>query len=171
MENILQNLLGGGQRQQYQDFVQRYEQGHPSEGYSDQEIMERYQAVAPQIPNDVYQSSAEQAFARLTPQERAEFAQFLQQRAQQQHIALPMMDANRGGQVPQDPGMLAQMAAQLNQRQPGMLGQLLGGNAPGNQDAGAGGQLGSLLSNPVAKAALAGIAAMAVKNLMDRRAA
>jgi hypothetical protein len=34
---ILDELLGGGQRQkEYRDFVDRYEQGHPSEGYSDQ---------------------------------------------------------------------------------------------------------------------------------------
>jgi hypothetical protein len=36
---ILDELLGGGQRQkEYRDFVDRYEQGDPSEGYSDQEV-------------------------------------------------------------------------------------------------------------------------------------
>jgi hypothetical protein len=35
---ILDELLAGGQRQkEYKDFVNRYEQGDPSEGYSDQE--------------------------------------------------------------------------------------------------------------------------------------
>ena len=40
---ILDELLGGGQRQkEYRDFVDRYEQGKPSEGYSDQEVLKRY---------------------------------------------------------------------------------------------------------------------------------
>ena len=39
---ILDELLGGGQRQkEYKDFLDRYEQGNPSEGYSDQEVLER----------------------------------------------------------------------------------------------------------------------------------
>jgi aspartyl/asparaginyl-tRNA synthetase len=49
---ILDELIGGGQRQkEYRDFVDRYEQGDPSEGYSDQEVLNRYgdvsHAVAP----------------------------------------------------------------------------------------------------------------------------
>src|SRR4029453_2554918 len=40
---ILYELLGGGQRQkEYRDFIERYEQGDPSEGYSDQEVLKRY---------------------------------------------------------------------------------------------------------------------------------
>ena len=36
---ILDELLAGGQHQkEYGDFVKRYEQGAPSEGYSDQEV-------------------------------------------------------------------------------------------------------------------------------------
>ena len=39
---ILDELLGGGQRQQdYKDFINRYEQGDPSEGYTDQEVLKR----------------------------------------------------------------------------------------------------------------------------------
>src|SRR6516165_1311694 len=30
----------------YTDFVARYEQGHPSQGYSDQEVLERYGEVS-----------------------------------------------------------------------------------------------------------------------------
>jgi len=39
---ILDQLLGGGQlRQGFEDFVNRYEQGHPAEGHSDQEVIDR----------------------------------------------------------------------------------------------------------------------------------
>ncbi len=178
MQDLFRNLLSGGQQQQYQDFVQRYEQGHPAEGYTGQEVMQRYQQVAPQLPPDVYQQSAEQAFARLSPQERQQFAEFLQQRAQQQGV--PLQSFNPGGMDPrmqQDPGALAQITTRMEQQQPGMLGQLLsgvlGGPQSGGQPAGMGsaGGLEAMLEHPVAKAALAGIAAMAVKNIMERRAA
>jgi hypothetical protein len=46
---ILDQLLGGGQRQkEYRDFVDRYEQGDPSEGYSDQELLKRDILASPQ---------------------------------------------------------------------------------------------------------------------------
>ena len=39
---LLDELLAGGQRQkEYSDFVDRYEQGNPSQGYSDQEVLKR----------------------------------------------------------------------------------------------------------------------------------
>ncbi len=58
--------------------------------------------------------------------------------------------------------MLAQVTSRMEQQQPGILGQLLGGG-------GAGGGAGNMLDNPLAKAALAGVAAMAVKRMMGGR--
>jgi len=161
MQNILQQVLGGGQQQQdYQGFVQRYEQGPPAEGYSNQEVMDRYQQVAPHLPTDVYQQSAEEAFARMSPQERQGFYEYMQQRASQQGVNMPQFSQpGFGQQVQQDPGLLGQLMGQMHQQQPGMLGQLLGG------------QGGSMLDNPIAKAALAGVAAIAVKKMMEGRMA
>ena len=88
--SILQQLLGGGQqRQDYQDFVNRYEQGPPHNGYSDQEVIDRYQQVAPQLPPQTYQQAAQAAFERMSPEERGQFAQYVQRQAQQQGMALP----------------------------------------------------------------------------------
>ena len=43
---ILDELLGGGDLQhRFEDFGKRFEQGHPSEGYTDQEVVDRYQDV------------------------------------------------------------------------------------------------------------------------------
>ena len=150
---LLDSLMGGGQQaSELQSFVQRYEQGSPSEGYTDQEVASRYQQVTSQIPQDQYVQAAEQAFNRLSPQQRQEFGQMVQQQAQQQGLGLPMQPQNQ--QQLQAPGFLAQMTGQLHQQQPGLLGGLLGG-----------GGSGGVLSSPVAKAALAGVAAMAVKNM------
>jgi hypothetical protein len=166
--DLLQNLLGSGQQQeQYRDFVQRYDQGHPSEGYSGQEVMQRYQQVAANLPPQQFEASAEQAFARLTPEERRQFGQFLQHQARQQGVSFP--DLNQDGiddRFQQDPHALAQMTTRMEQQQPGLLGQLLGGGG------GSGGNgVGEMLNNPLAKAALAGIAAIAVKNMLGNQRA
>src|SRR5919202_133286 len=166
--NMFEQLLGGGQqRQEYQDFTQRYDQGAPWQGISDQEAYNRFQQVAPQLPPQMYQQSAQQAFERLDPQQRMQLGQYLQQQAQQQNVTFP----HQGGMDAfQDPGYLAQVTGQMHQQQPGILGQLLGG-ALGGGGGGGGGGAGSqsMLDSPIAKAALAGIAAMAVKQMMGTR--
>lgn len=152
---LLDSLLGNPQQQQdYQNYVSRYQQGPPQEGYSDQEVLQRYQQVAPQLPQAEYQQAAEQAFTRMSPQERSQFGQYVQQQSQAQNMPVPGFGQGVGPEVYQDPQYLAQHTAQFHQQQPGMLGQLLGGGG------------GSMLGSPVAKAALAGIAAMAVSNAM-----
>ena len=167
--DLLQNILGGGQqRQQFQDFAQRYEQGAPYDGISDQEALQSYQQVAPQLPPDLYQEAAQESFSRLSPQQRMELGQYLHQGAQQQGITFP--DVNRDGvdDRMQDPSYLAQMAGQLHQQQPGLVSQLLGGALGGGQMGGSGGMggMGQMLNNPIAKAALGGIAATAVQRMM-----
>jgi hypothetical protein len=170
----LQSLLGGGQggqpqqrRQEYQDFVRRYDEGPPWTGVSDQEAAQRYRQVAPRLSPQEYQESAQEAFARLSPQERLELGRYLQQRARQQGVDAP--DLNRDGidDRLQDPAYLARAAGQVDRQQPGLLGQLLGGGGGGG--GGAGGGVGEVLANPLAKAALAGIAAVAVKRMMANR--
>ena len=155
--SFLENLMGGGQqRQEMQDFVNRYDQGAPWTGISDQEAVSRYQQVAPQLPPDVYQQSAQEAFARMSPQERLQFGQQLRQRVQQQNVNIPDINQDGIDDRLQDPRYLAQVTGQLHQQQPDLLGQLVGG-------------AGQVMGNPVAKAALAGIAAMAVKRMMGPR--
>ena len=168
----LQGLLGGRsggqpqQRQEYQDFVRRYDDGPPWAGVSDQEAAQRYQEVAPRLSPQEYQESAQEAFARLSPQERQQFGQYLQQQARQQGMAVP--DLNRDGidDRLQDPAYLARVTSQVHQQQPGLLGGLLGGAgraAPG------GDPLANVLANPIGKAALAGVAAIALKKMMGNR--
>jgi len=167
--DLLQQILGGGQqRQQYQDFSTRYEQGAPWDGIDDREAYDRYQQVAPQLPPQLYQESAQEAFARLTPQQRLQLGQYLQHQAQQQGLS-SFQDRNQDGidDRYQDPGYLAQATSHLEQQQPGILGQLLGGALGGGSSRSGGGQ--GMLESPVAKAAMAGIAAMAVKKMMSTR--
>src|SRR5512146_1410695 len=100
---ILDDLLGGGQlKRQFQDFVNRYEQGHPAEGYSDQEVIERYRDVSHAVPPDQYAQAATEALSRLSPEERAEFVKMLQERARARGVALP----SRVGADPKDLGQV-----------------------------------------------------------------
>ena len=183
--DILQNILGGGQqREQFQDFANRYQQGAPYDGISDQEALQQYQRVAPHLHPQQWQEAAQDSFSRLSPQERMQLGRYLQQGAQQQGYNFPDMNRDGVDDRMQDPRYLAQVAGQMRQQQPGLFSQLLGGALGGGMPGGAGGMLGAaagmlggggqqgvgqLLNNPIAKAALAGIAATAVQRMMSNR--
>lgn len=160
MEQILNSVLGSQQQKQdYSGFVNRYQNGHPSEGYSDQEVAQRYQQLAAHLPPDQYEKAAEQSFSRLSPQERKQFMQWLKQRNQQQGRPHPQIQQHPENQEA-SPNMLAGLLGGMQQQQPGMLNSLLTGGGSG------GGETGGILSNPIAKAVVSGIVANAAKNMM-----
>lgn len=197
-----------GNPQQAQDFVNRYQQGAPQEGYSNQEVAQQYQQVVPQLSPEQYQQAAQQSFQNMSPDQRQQFGQLLQQQAHQQGYAMPQQQPG----MYQDPNALAQMTTQVHQQYPSLLGGLLGGGQQmgGMQGAGgptwqtldpqtkelflkqwgnraqeewekenarnmgggggpSGGGAAGMLESPVAKAAMAGIAAMALKNMVSGR--
>ena len=79
---LLDELLGGGQLQkEYKDFVNRYEQGDPSEGYSDQEVLKRYGEVAHAVPQEHYAQAAQEALSKLSPEDLTALVKMLQDRA------------------------------------------------------------------------------------------
>jgi hypothetical protein len=157
---ILDELLAGGQRQkEYRDFVDRYEQGHPSQGYSDQEVLERYGEVSHAVPPDQYAQAAQEALSKLSPQERAVFVKMLQDRAAARGVMLPR-------QVAPEPKELGQVLTDLHKK-PGQLRHMLGGDAAQPQEQASGSSpMTDILTSPMAKAVLAGIAAMVVKRVM-----
>jgi len=140
---ILDELLGGGQRQkEYRDFVNRYEQGHPSEGYSDQEVLKRYGDVSHAVPPNQYTQAAIEALGKLSPEDRAAFLKMLQERA-----AAVLTDLHG------KPGQLRDM--------------LGGGDVQPQEQAQRSNPIIDMLGSPQAKAVLAGIAAMVVKRVMQ----
>jgi hypothetical protein len=161
---MLDELLRDGQRQkEFRDFVKRYEQGDPSEGYSDQEVLNRYGDVSHAVPPDEYAKAAQEALGKLSPEERAAFVKMLQERAAARGVTLPR-------EVHSQPKELGEILTDLHQK-PGQLRDVLGGpnvemqgQAPGSS------AIGDLLASPMAKAVLAGIAAMVVKRVMGRSA-
>jgi hypothetical protein len=157
---ILDDLLGGGQLQkEYKDFVNRYEQGNPSEGYSDHEVLKRYGEVSHAVPPDQYAQAAQEALGKLSPEERAEFLKMLQERAAARGVKLP-------GKVASDPKDLGQVLTDLHEK-PGQLRDILGpGDGQPQEQAPGSNPLTDMLTSPLAKAVLAGIAAVVVKRMM-----
>jgi hypothetical protein len=158
---ILEELLGAGQRQkEYKDFVNRYEEGGPSEGYSDQEVLRRYGEVSHAVPPDQYAKAAQEALGRLSPEERAAFVKMLQERAAAHGVTL-----SRG--VQSEPKELGQILTDLHQK-PGQLREMLGAGDVQSRGQAASNPIGDLLASPIAKAVLAGVTAMVVKRAMGR---
>jgi len=158
---ILDELLAGAKRQnEYKDFVSRYEQGAPSEGYSDQEVLKRYSEVAHAVAPDHYAQAAEEALSKLSPAERAALVKMLQDQAAARGVTLPPT-------VAPEPKELGQVLTDLHGK-PGQLRDMLGGGAAQPQEQAPGSSpIIDILKSPMAKAVLAGIAAMVVKRVMN----
>ena len=158
---LLDNLIQGGpKRQEYEDFVNRYDQGPPHEGYDEDEAMRRHDEVAQEVSSEDYELSAREAFSRLSPEERVGFGRLLRQQARERGTVGDAFGDDDDDERFRDPDSVARVTSRLHREQPNVLGQLLGG--------GGGGGLGGALGNPVAKAAVAGIAAMAAKRMFGR---
>ena len=155
--DILTNILGDPQkRSQYDDFIGRYQQGSPYDGIDDDEAVQRYEEITPNLSDQDYRESAEAAFSQLSPEERKEFSRYLQQRAQQR--GMTDFDGNGIDDRLEDPGELAKRTSQVRQQDPNLLEQLMGK-----------GGTGGVLDNPLAKVVFAGIASFAASRLMGRR--
>ena len=173
MDQLLGGLFGGQdnddddrRRSRAPEFVSRFETGSPYEGYDPDEAVQNYRHVADRLSPEEYEDAAAEAFSRLSPQDRTQLAQLMQQRG--------------GGQFgdfqADDPRELARMSSRFKQQDQGGLMSLfgMGGGGGGGGDLlsaargdrGGGGGMGDLMSNPLAKAALGGIAAMALKKMV-----
>ena len=116
-----------------QDFVSRYELGAPADGIEDDEVNNNFQAVAGRISPEEFEDSAAEAYERLSPEERRQFAEYLK---------------SQGGDdfdASDDPRELARQTSRMQTQKPDGLAGLLGGGGLGDLLGGGGGGLGSLL--------------------------
>src|SRR5262245_53863919 len=77
VDQVLKGLFGGqdtdddaGRRARARDFVNRYEQGAPSEGYGEDEVLRNYHTVTDRLSPQEYEEAANSSFSRLSPEER-----------------------------------------------------------------------------------------------------
>ena len=177
-----QLMAGGADRDRYDDFARRYDQGRPHEGYDDDEVAGHYGKLQGDLDDDTYESSAREASSRMDPDERRQFKKQLHHAARERgHVDLD------GDGIPDDPESMARYTNTVRRRDPdlltsmlgggggmggaGALGSVLGGAMGGGMGGGMGGMGGGRGGgggNPLARAAVAGITAMAVKKMMSR---
>lgn len=180
LDQLLGGLFGGQdnddeqlRRQRASDFIDRYDRGRPYDGIGDDEVFHNYQTVAGRLSPQEYEEATADAFSRLDREERRQLRRQMRQQ--------------RGGQGAMrdddddDPRVMARELAQYRQQggdDPlgglfggggglgGMVGGLLGGG--GNQPQ-SGGSGGNLLSSPIGKAVMGGVAAYAMRRMMGGR--
>jgi hypothetical protein len=159
--DLLEKVLGGEKKTEYEDFINRYEKGSPYDSIDDREAADRYGQIAPQLSRDQYRDSAQDAFARLSPSERADFSRWLRTRANERGVSVQDYDLNDDGiddRMQNDPRELAEMTTRVRDSEPNIFQQILGK-----------GGTGGMFDNPIAKIATAGIAAMAAQRLLGGR--
>lgn len=104
-------LQDAGTRDRLQDFTQRYDQGAPWEGISDDEARDHHDRIAAQLDDSEYEDSARESFQRLEPEQRREVAR-----------SLEVGDTD-------DPQELARATARVRKEKPDMLSGLMGNPA------------------------------------------
>ena len=164
--------LPGDRREDYRDFAERYDQGAPYDNISEEEVIDRYREVAPELSEEDYRDSAREAFSGITPEERAEFGRQLREESLQQGCAFPGRGADDQDERFEDPDYLARVTGRVHREQPdllehlltrgsaGLMGGMIGDGMAGGEGA-AGGD--AMMDNLVVKGVVAGIVATAVK--------
>jgi hypothetical protein len=185
MESTLKQMFGGGsfesddKTKQAKDFVNRYEDGDPTEGYSKEEAIEHYKQVAQHASPETMQRATKQAVEKLNPDQRQAFATMLQQRQSGQVQRQVPQESNQGGGIDDILGSLLGGGGAGQASSGGgignIFGSLLGGGGGATANTGAveghgdGGGIGDILGSSVGKAVLGGIAAYAMKEILDNR--
>lgn len=152
--DILQNIFGGGNPDNHQQRSQQYQQGYQRGNFDDmddQEVFDRYQRTVQHAPPDVLAQAHEEAFNRLPPQEQQQiFDRFRQANNDpSQPFQYPQLNQQGGQFGPRDMGPMVQQA---QRQQPDLLQQAFG--------------QGGMLSSPMGKMAMAGVAAVVASKMM-----
>ena len=140
------------------DYVDRYERGAYDQ-IGDDEVLHNYRTATSQLSPDEYHRAATDAMRQLSPEQRRELRRELKRRSRDRF--------DSADDSPEEIARAMQRADQEEQGSGGLAGLfgLGGSNAPAGQSQGGG--IGGMLDNPVAKIALAGVAAMVAKRLTD----
>ena len=104
----------------HRDFVERYDRGTPPyDDISDEEALDRYrEAVAGRSEED-FHDSAQEAFSRMSPEERATFGVQLRDQSDQRDLGFPGQSAQEDRF--EDPELLARVTARANREHPELL--------------------------------------------------
>ena len=163
VDQLLGGLFGGqdqddepARRGRARDYVDRYERGAYDQ-LSDDEVIHNYRTASTRLSPDDYEQSARDALKRMSPEERRELRRYMRQRSQDRF--------NASDDSPEELARAMRRADLQDEQGGGGLASLFGFGDDGNDRRGQN-QGGGMLDNPLAKAALAGVAAMAAKRFL-----
>ncbi len=139
------------------DFADRYERGAYDQ-MGDDEVIHNYRAASSRLSPEEYQAAAADALRKMDPEQRRELRREMRRRSRDRYDA--------ADDSPEELARAMQRADQEEQGGGGLAGLFgLGGN--GRDSGSPGGGLQGVLDNPLAKVAMAGVAAFAAKKLTD----
>lgn len=171
VDQLLGGLFGGQdqddeptRQRRARDYVDRYERG-AFDQMSDDEVLQNYQTASRRLSPDDYEQSAREALQRMSPEERRELRRYMRQRSRDGFDA--------ADDSPEQLARAMRRADLQDEQGGGGIASLFGF---GGGDQGGRGQsqpqespMGGMFDNPLAKAALAGVAAMAAKRFISDR--
>lgn len=154
-------------RKRAHDFVDRHERGAHDQ-MSDAEVLQNYRAATAKLSPEEYRQVTSDALRQLSPEQRRELKRYMRQQGRGR-VDLPDNDDDDSPEVI---AQAAQQAEQEHQGAGGLLGFLgLGKSEPSTAQATPEqpkeGGIDAMISNPLVKIAVAGIAAMAAKKLTE----
>ena len=139
------------------DYVDRYERGAYDQ-IGDDEVLHNYRTATSNLSPDEYQAAAAAAMRNMSPEQRRELRREMKRRSRDRYDAKD--------DSPEEIARAMQQADQDQER--GGLAGLFGlGGSDDSAGQSQGGGIGGMLDNPVAKVAMAGVAAMVAKKLTD----
>ena len=140
------------------DYVDRYERG-AYDRIGDDEVLHNYRAAASRLSPDEYQTAAADAVRQMSPEQRRELRRELKRRSRDRFDATD--------DSPEEVARAMQQADQEHEGGGGLASLFGMGGSDASGGKSQGGGIGGMLDNPVAKVAMAGVAAMVAKKLTD----
>ncbi len=149
MEGAMKGLFGGGEGNhdekvsKAKDFARRYTEGHPAEGYDDDEALQQFNSVIGNASSEDVERATKATLQNMPEADRSQFGSFVSQLQQRDHQTGSSSGAGGFG-VDDIAKMFGQSGGRANSAQD-MFGGLLGGSGGGSGGGGMGGMLGGLL--------------------------
>jgi hypothetical protein len=164
---MVDQLLGGlfgtqdddddTRRGRARDFADRYERGAYDQ-LGDDEVIQNYRAAASRLSPEEYQTAVADSLRKMDKEQRRELRREMRRRSRDRYDA--------ADDSPEELAKTMQRADQEEQGGGGLAG-LFGLGGDGRDSGSPGGGLQGVLDNPLAKVAMAGVAAFAAKKLTD----
>jgi hypothetical protein len=142
------------------DFADRYDRGAYDQ-MGDDEVIHNYRAASSRLSPDEYQAAAAGALRNMDPEQRRELRREMRRRSRDRFDA--------ADDSPEELARAMRRADDEDQGGGGLAGLFgMGGGDDRDTRSQQGGAMGGMLDNPLAKVAMAGVAAFAAKKIAER---